>query len=122
MVVFEGVSFLSLRDSDTTDALDLFTIKLCSADFVCGVSGVARTPVPVVGAKGCGVPRAPSLRRFCRAFIKANIVESACAAYSLGPCLRESQRSRSQTPLVLLPRCFVGVNKIRGRQTSCEFG
>ena len=109
-----------MRDtSDTTAELDLATIKRCSGDFVWGVSGVVWAPGPAVGFKGYGVPPVSSRKRFSRALIKLIIVESACAACSVGPCTRENKRSRSQSPPVLLPRCVVGVVQ-NPRQTDGE--
>ena len=60
-----------------------------------------------VGANGCDVPSTPSRRRFCRALSNSSIVESTCAAYLVGQCTRENQRSRPQTPPV--PAAVVGV-------------
>ena len=83
-----------------------------------GVSGVVWAAGPAAGAKGCGVPPAAPLRRFCRALIKEIIVESACAAYSVGPCPRENQRSRSQTPPVPPVALVLCVVQIRTRWTT----
>ena len=73
--LFESASPL-IRNSNTTDALNLCTIESCSADVVWGVSDVAWTTCPVVGSVGCGVSSTAPSRRLCRALSNSNIVES----------------------------------------------
>ena len=89
-----------ISGSDTTATLTLRTIKFSSDEVVGGVPGVALALCPAVGAHGSGAPHLSSRRRFCRARNSANIDERACATYAVGPCMRENQRSRSQTPPV----------------------